>query len=326
MNANQSRAKSTRISEEEKRCTVLLWYTERHGSRHRRWLCRSNKTQHGNRADLKNQSLKHTFGRKIDFHHALNELFKVCRPTMKVSIGDSHSSNILGVSNNLHFTEFFTIFRDQGPPRIMVFVASLNPAAFTKSQVGANNAVDSTECRCPCKHQLSKRWWCISEILSVRTLCKLQGLQIVDVPEDNWFLKPLEDRVKRHCKQKAIRKTTLSYTSGHQELSSSCSHKFHVCNADPRVMTLRNAAAKNTWIWWSTHNVAQSSGLNLKDVVCHLPRGDSYLREVNALHSEQVHQVIEWSSRSSVSEVLGIKTVLFLPKKSGTLHPSNTAW
>ena len=31
-------------SEEEQRCTVLLWYTERHGSRHRKWLCRSNRT------------------------------------------------------------------------------------------------------------------------------------------------------------------------------------------------------------------------------------------------------------------------------------------
>ena len=60
---------------------------------------------------------------------------------MKVTIWANHSSNINGVSNNLLFTEFFTIFRDPSPQRIMLFIAILNPAAFTIIQVEASNAV-----------------------------------------------------------------------------------------------------------------------------------------------------------------------------------------
>ena len=46
------------------------------------------------------------------------------------------------MSNNLHFTEFFTSLRDPGPQRIMLFVAIQNPATFTIIQVETSNAVD----------------------------------------------------------------------------------------------------------------------------------------------------------------------------------------
>ena len=37
----------------------------------------ANETQHRSRVDLEiTQSLNQTFGRSIDFHHALNELFR----------------------------------------------------------------------------------------------------------------------------------------------------------------------------------------------------------------------------------------------------------
>ena len=55
----------------------------------------------------------------------------------------------------------------------------------------------------------------------------------VDVPWDNRFLEPSENRVKSHCKQKATRRTALSYSACHQELSSFCSRKFHMCNTVP---------------------------------------------------------------------------------------------
>ena len=109
-------------------------------------------------------------------------------------------------------------------------------------------------------------------------------------------------------------------------------------------LTLGDAAA----VLWSTRNVGQSGGLNLKDVVFHLSRGDASLRGVNALHSvpvkastnsrgkdlqSQLHKVNGRSAsgdriilpRSSVSEFLGIKTVLLSAKQSGILLPSNTA-
>ena len=105
---------------------------------------------------------------------------------MKVSIWAHHSSNIFGVSNNLHFTEFFTNFGDPGPQRIVLFVAILNPAAFTIIQVETSNAVDRTECWCPAKasiHETEDE--AKSEIVSVCTLRRLRELQIVDVSGDN---------------------------------------------------------------------------------------------------------------------------------------------
>ena len=46
---------------------------------------RANEIQHRNCVDLDiTQSLNQTFGRSIDFHHALHAFFPLCRPTMKV--------------------------------------------------------------------------------------------------------------------------------------------------------------------------------------------------------------------------------------------------
>ena len=44
-------------------------------------------------------------------------------------------------------------------------------------------------------------------------------------------MEPSEDRVEAHCKKETTRWTTLSYTSGHKELSSVCSREFHVRDA-----------------------------------------------------------------------------------------------
>ena len=56
---------------------------------------------------------------------------------MQVSIWANHGSNIIGVSNNLHFTTFFANLRDPNPRGSEFIIAILNPAAFTKIQVEA---------------------------------------------------------------------------------------------------------------------------------------------------------------------------------------------
>ena len=49
---------------------------------------------------------------------------------------------------------------------------------------------------------------------------------------------------KAIAKKEPIRRTTLSYSSGHQELSSFCSRKFNVCDAVPVHDTPQEAAEK----------------------------------------------------------------------------------
>ena len=71
------------------------------------------------------------------------------------------------------------------------------------------------------------------EVISVTALCRLQEIQVVGVLRENGFLERSADRVKGHCKKKATRRTASSYTSGHQELSPFCSHKFLVRDAVP---------------------------------------------------------------------------------------------
>ena len=71
----------------------------------------------------------------------------------------------------------------------------------------------------------------------------LLEFQIVRVPWDNCLLEPSEDRVEGHCKKETTRWTTLSYTSGHQELSSFCSREFHVRGA---VINTSQEAANKT--------------------------------------------------------------------------------
>ena len=64
--------------------------------------------------------------------------------------------------------------------------------------------------------------------ISVSALCRLQEIQVVRVLRDNCLLEPPEDRVKGHCEKETTRGTTLSYSSGHKELSPFCSREFHV--------------------------------------------------------------------------------------------------
>ena len=84
--------------------------------------------------------------------------------------------------------------------------------------------------------------------------------------------------------------------------------------------------------------MGQNSGLNLKDVVRHLPRGDASLRGMDTPHgvqmkASQLHKVKGRSASGdrmilplpSMSEVLVIKTVLLSAKQSGTAPPSTQA-
>ena len=91
--------------------------------------------------------------------------------------------------------------------------------------------VHRVECRCQPGHQVPKRLGSHSEVVSVSTLGSVQEVQVVRVPWVNCLLEPSEDRVEGHCKQKTARWTALSYTSGHKELSPSCSCEFHVRGA-----------------------------------------------------------------------------------------------
>ena len=91
--------------------------------------------------------------------------------------------------------------------------------------------------------------------------------------------------------------------------------------------------------------MGQSGGFNLKNVVRHLPGGDTSLRRMYASHGDewrprqmaevrslqsQLHSVNGRSASgdltilplSSMSEVLGIKTVLLSANCSGTVPPS----
>ena len=167
----------------------------------------------------------------MDFQHSLYEFFSVCCPTMKVSIWANHSANIFGVSNNLHLTELIAILKNPCLQGTASFSAILNPTAFAIIQNEASNGIHRTECRCQCSHQPPERGGSHSEVVSVSTLGWLQEFQVVGVLWDNGFLEPSEDRVKSHCKKETTRRTTLSSSSGHKELSSFCSRKFHVCDA-----------------------------------------------------------------------------------------------
>ena len=93
--------------------------------------------------------------------------------------------------------------------------------------------------------------------------------------------------------------------------------------------------------------MGQGSGLNLKNVVRHLPGGDTSLRRMYASHGvpmkastdgcgEKLAIAIaqrQWAKASgdpiilplsSMSEVLGIKTILLWAKCSGIVPPPNT--
>ena len=114
---------------------------------------RSNKDQHRNRVHLEvTQSLNQTFGRSIEFHHALHEFCSRCRPTMNVSIWANHGSNIFGLSDNLHLSELFAILRDPLPQKFTSFSAILNPTSFAIVQIEASNVVHRSKRWCQRSH------------------------------------------------------------------------------------------------------------------------------------------------------------------------------
>ena len=125
MNAHQIRAKSTDGANRKKfggdsvvrsRCGALKGMSLGFECGSVRSTYRAHEIQHRNCVDLDiTQTLNQTFGRSIDFHDALHEFCLECRPTMEVSIWADHCSNIFGVTDDLHVTEFFTSFRDPGP-------------------------------------------------------------------------------------------------------------------------------------------------------------------------------------------------------------------
>ena len=68
---------------------------------------------------------------------------------MKVTIRASHCSNTFGVRDNLHITEFSAMLGDPCPQRIMLFVAILNPTAFTIIQNEANDGIHGNGMQVP---------------------------------------------------------------------------------------------------------------------------------------------------------------------------------
>ena len=79
----------------------------------------------------------------------------------------------------------------------------------------------------------------------------------------------LGQRPLHQKKKETTRRTSLSYSSGHKELSSFCSREFHVCDDVP-VNSSQEATEKAKQ---SSALMGKSSGLNLKDVIRHWPRG-----------------------------------------------------
>ena len=105
------------------------------------------------------------------------------------------------------------------------------PNSIGDSQIGTSNVIHGTKRWCQRSRQAPKRRGSSSEVVSACTLGWLQEIQAVRVPWYDCLLEPSEDRVEGHCKKKAARWTALSYTSGHKEVSPSCSRDFHVLGA-----------------------------------------------------------------------------------------------
>ena len=88
--------------------------------------------------------------------------------------------------------------------------------------------VNRADLGCQCGHQVPKGRGSHSEVVSIRTLYRLLKTQASKVPWNDRMLKPSKDRVDCHRKQEPSRWTSLSNSSGHEELSSSRSCKFHM--------------------------------------------------------------------------------------------------
>ena len=148
--------------------------------------------------------------------------FRCGRPTMKASIWANHGSNIFGVPDNLHLTELIAILRDPCPQRIPSLSAILNPTAFALIQIEASNGIHRTKCWCQCSHQLSKKRMMQQRDRQRKRIvhagCKnarLSGFLGILV---SWSHRKIG--AKGHCQKETTRRTTLSYSSGHQELLS----------------------------------------------------------------------------------------------------------
>ena len=130
--------------------------------------CRPNKTQYRNRIDLElAESLDQTYGRSIDFQHALEEFFRVPSNDEGAHLNGSwfqHFSNIFGVSNNLHLTELFAILRDPSPQRITFFGAILNPATFPKVQIEASAAIKPVKDEAAARSSAQAHWDRLQEV------------------------------------------------------------------------------------------------------------------------------------------------------------------
>ena len=93
---------------------------------------RANETRQRNCVDLKfTQSLNQTFGRSIDFHHALHEFFLGCRKTMEVSIWSrSLFQHIWRVEQSAYHGIFHKFSEIQVLRESCLFVAVLNPSSI----------------------------------------------------------------------------------------------------------------------------------------------------------------------------------------------------
>ena len=103
-------------------------------------------------------------------------IFPGCRPTVKVSIWADHGSNMFGVSNNLHLTELFAIYRDSCPQRITILGAILNPAAFAIVQIEARCGIHRTKCWCQRSQLILKKR--VMQQRDCRRKCTGQAAQI----------------------------------------------------------------------------------------------------------------------------------------------------
>ena len=69
------------------------------------------------------------------------------------------------------------------------------------------------------------------EVVSTCTRNRLEEVKASRVPWDDRVLEPTEDRVERHSKWEAARRTALPHAPGHRKLLPALSCKFNLCGA-----------------------------------------------------------------------------------------------
>ena len=149
---------------------------------------------------------------------------------MNVSIWANHGPKIFGVSDNLHLTELFAVLQYPMPQGFTSFSAVVNPTTFATVQIEANSVIHGTKRRCQRSHQAPekrRRPQRGRQAQAHWVSCKktwLSGFLGINV---SW------SHLKIEAKAIATRKPLagqpcLTYTLGHEELSSGCSREFHV--------------------------------------------------------------------------------------------------